>query len=93
MSEKKSTSPDERFTDLSNKPITSTELEYILEINKKSVSIYNEVAGQNEDIISLLEKIDAKVEDIKTNVLRLTVFLGAIGVGTIIQFIIQLMHK
>jgi tetrahydromethanopterin S-methyltransferase subunit G len=47
--------------------ITSNELEYILEVNKKAVSIYNEVAHQNEDIIAKLDKLTAKIDMIDKN--------------------------
>jgi len=97
-----------------SKPITSNELGYILEVNKKSVSIYNEVAKQNEDVLQSLddikEKTDAteqlaqenktslanispKIDSIDKNLLRLVVIFSTIGVGTIINILIQFFHK
>lgn len=47
--------------------ITSNELEYILDVNRKAVSIYNEVAHQNEEIIEKLDKLTTKIETIEKN--------------------------
>lgn len=45
--------------------ITSNELEYILDVNRKAVSIYNEVAHQNEEIIEKLDKLSVRIEAIE----------------------------
>ncbi len=45
--------------------ITSNELEYILDVNRKAVSIYNEVAHQNEEIIEKLDKLTVKIDAIE----------------------------
>jgi len=45
--------------------ITSKELEYILEVNRKAVSIYTEVAQQNESIVSTLDKLETKINNIE----------------------------
>lgn len=41
--------------------ITSSELEYILDVNKKAIEIHIEVEKQNEQILDTLEKIDNKL--------------------------------
>ena len=53
--------------DKSNKDnvITSTELDYILEVNRKSIQIHTEVAHQNEEIMDKLDKLIAKIENIE----------------------------
>lgn len=45
--------------------ITSTELDYILEVNRKSIQIHTEVAHQNEDILDKLDKLTTKMESIE----------------------------
>lgn len=42
--------------------ITSSELEYILEVNKKSIEINIEVAKQNEQTLSTLDRLEEKVD-------------------------------
>lgn len=43
--------------------LTSNDLEYILEVNKKSIEINIEVEKQNEQVISLLEDFQEKNKD------------------------------
>ena len=50
--------------------ITSKELEYIIEVNQKAITIYNEVAQQNEDIADILEKLEIKVDNIEKVVIE-----------------------
>ncbi len=45
--------------------ITSKELEYIMEVNAKAISIYTEVAQQNESIINTLDKLENKINSIE----------------------------
>lgn len=45
--------------------VTSSELEYILEVNKKAVTIYSEVGHQNEEIIAKLNALATRVEKIE----------------------------
>lgn len=115
MTEKKNPNQSEDYSLLdANKPITSNELEYILDVNRKSISIYNAVSQQNEDILETLDELKnviseikettndtnkivdeqkSKIIDIDKNILRLVVILSTIGAGTIIQFILQFIHK
>lgn len=44
--------------------ITSSELEYILEVNKKSIEINIEVAKQNEQTLSTLDRLEEKIDAI-----------------------------
>ena len=51
---------------MANKPITSGELEYILEVNKKAIEINVEVAQQQEQVLEKLKLIeDGKVQVLK----------------------------
>jgi len=115
MTEKKNPNQSEEYSSSDHdKPITSNELEYILDVNKKAISIYNEVSQQNEEILEALDGLKQTVDKIKLttddtskivadektkiaeidkNLLRLVVIFSTIGVGTIIQFILQFVHK
>jgi chromosome segregation ATPase len=42
--------------------ITSNELEYILDVNRKAVQIYSDVANQNEEMIKKLDKLSDKID-------------------------------
>lgn len=55
MSEKK-TSKEEEVA------LTASDLEYILEVNKKAIEINIEVEKQNDQVLENLEKIDKKIE-------------------------------
>jgi hypothetical protein len=44
--------------------ITSSELEYILDVNKKAIEINLEVEKQNEQTLSSLERIEEKIDGI-----------------------------
>lgn len=44
--------------------ITSSELEYILDVNKKAIEINLEVEKQNEQTLNSLERIEEKIDDI-----------------------------
>lgn len=44
--------------------VTSSELEYILDVNKKAIEIHIEVEKQNEQILNSLEEIDEKLDSI-----------------------------
>lgn len=47
--------------------LTAKDLEYIIEVNKKSIEINIEVEKQNEQVISKLEDINEKLNDIIIN--------------------------
>ncbi len=72
-------------------PLTSGDLRYILEANKKSVEIYLEVEKQNEDVLEKLEELitlqketASSIKGIDRSFFQLKVILGTIGTGTII---------
>ena len=72
-------------------PLTSGDLRYILEANKKSVEIYLEVEKQNEDVLEQLGAMEtiqkenaALIKKIENNLFKLMVILGTIGTGTVI---------
>lgn len=70
--------------------ITSGDLQYILEINKKAVEIYIEVVQQNEEIIETQNILKSKLEEIDRSIFRITVILTTIGTGTIVGGLIAL---
>lgn len=49
---------------MTNKPITSTELGYILEVNKKAIEINVEVAQQHDQVLEQLNAIREDQEQI-----------------------------
>jgi len=72
-------------------PLTTGDLRFILETNKKSIEIYLEVEKQNEEVLKKLESLSEDIDKIVTheknidkNFFKLVVLLGTIGVGTII---------
>lgn len=53
---------------IEDRGVTSQELQYIIDVNRKSMSIYNEVAQQNETIISSLDDVTNKQNEIDKNI-------------------------
>lgn len=47
-----------------NKPLTSNDLQTIIAVNQKSISINLEVQNQNEQVIEILEENDKKINEI-----------------------------
>lgn len=77
-----------------NAPLTSGDLRYILEANKKSVEIYLEVEKQNEEIQNRLESIEEllksnehSVKSIDQNFFKLVAVIGTIGVGAALSIV------
>lgn len=52
-----------------DKIITSTELQYILETNKKAITVYLEVEKQNEEIVKAITKLDERAENTEKHVM------------------------
>ena len=50
-----------------NNGITSSELEYILEVNKKTIEINIEVERQYQEILDLLEKVNSRQDEVLTD--------------------------
>jgi len=55
------------MTDKKDTGITSSELQYILDINKKAIEIYIEVEKQNEEVLHNINEFKEKVENITLN--------------------------
>ena len=47
-----------------NKPLTSNDLQTIIAVNQKSISINLEVQNQNEQVIEILEENDKKINEL-----------------------------
>lgn len=89
-----------------NEHVNKKDLELILEVNKKAIEIETEVAGQNEEIIELLnnnkdiqEKMDEKLdklvkssEDTSKDLFRIQV-LFITGLLSLVVQIIQIFLK
>jgi hypothetical protein len=72
--------------------ITSAELEYILDVNKKAIEIHIEVEKQNEQILNVLEKIQKGQDRLNGYLFKLLVIFGTIGISTIISVIQMFIH-
>ena len=44
--------------------LSKADLEIVLEVNRKAIEINSEVAGQNEEIIESLGKMDIKIDNL-----------------------------
>ena len=47
-----------------NKPLTSNDLQTIIAVNQKSISINLEIQNQNEQVIEILEENDKKINEL-----------------------------
>ncbi len=80
-----------------NSTITSSDLKYILDVNKKAIEIYIEVDRQNEKILETfdelnktIKEIQEKIENIDKSLFRLVLVLGSTGVGAVITALITI---
>jgi len=73
--------------------ITSSELQYILDVNRKAIEIYAEIGKQYEVIDEKLNTMTTKVSEMEKHFFRLLLFLGLFGAGLIFQICQLLFHK
>jgi tetrahydromethanopterin S-methyltransferase subunit G len=79
--------------------ITASDLEYIIDVNKKAVEIHVEVVKQQEQVLTALEEIEEKIDsltekqsEIDKNMFRLVIILSGAGIGTLFSIIQSFLH-
>lgn len=77
--------------------LTSSDLNNILEVNKKSIEVHLAVVKQNENIIENIGDLSVKtqalssvINDIDKNLFKLIFVLSSISVGSVISLIIAM---
>ena len=87
--------------------LQKSDIETVLETNKKAIEIHTEVASQNEDIINKLESLESKlkyntdltakmskdVDDMNKSMFKLYVLLTSGVISLIIQIISMVIAK